>query len=966
MPDKHPIQRLPEIGFDIYYKNMKKLHISGVAKFFGASQHDWIGFDGTNLVVVKKNGIEKTFPVVEIEDFFKVSGTFWDTITFKLKNGRNETIKGTSSSEADGFVRAVDEVFARHYYESMISKFRSVLSQIPSVDYYWRRSHFDKLCAEAWNLYGSFSYKRVPPRDEQACAFEKMNALTKKDLKLHAAHNQEFAVNEILLFKNYFDSVEKKPLSDKQREAVVLSERSNLVIAGAGSGKTSVMVARVGYVIKKYGAQPHEILLLAFNKSAAEELQERISERLNLSGIKSSTFHALGLEIIAKATGVKPSLSKVAEDDKVLFKLLSSLIDEMGKSDPQFAVSMAQFLAFPLVQYRSADSFDSALEYNLYLRSKNIRTYKDEKVKSFEELEIANFLFIHQIEYEYEPYYIHPTANEQFRQYQPDFYLPKYGVYIEHFGIDENGNTAPYVDRELYHQGIDWKRKLHAQYSTKLIETYSYERRKGGLGNNLSKKLIEAGVVLKQKSVSELLSGLDDAKNGSNPVVKLFGTFLNNYKSNRHSIPNLVQRADDDRTVLFLKLFEPLYQRYEEYLRSRGEVDFNDMILMASEKIQDGTYQSPYRFILVDEFQDISVARAGLVKALLKQDDKNILTAVGDDWQSINRFAGSDISIFKEFGSYFGESDSVTLDYTYRYNDKIALASKFFIEKNPSQITKHIKTISTVENNRVNIWWTDDKDVDALLSEIVEKLAQANMGKSFSVFILARYRLLFPKNNLILELKQRYPQITFELNSVHASKGLEADYVIGVGVDSGKYGFPSAMESDPVIDIVLAKQEEFEYAEERRLFYVLLTRAKQEVHLIASLQNRSPFSLELEESHYPVNHIYPDGVKPKYCPQCLEGTLKIRKIGNKNYFVCSNSPICDHQEQIYSCKTCSNGNLFYNETQKQYVCSNCYNAQRACPHCGHLLVERLNKKTKLSFIGCSNFNKGCKYVDKKR
>lgn len=946
---------------------MKKLRISGVAKFLGISQHDWIGFDGTQLVIVKKNGIEKTIPITNIDDFFKIPGTLWGTITIVLNNGRTEIIKGTSSPESDVFVDSVNEVFARHYYSSKISQFHSILKQIPSNDHYWKRRHFEKLCAEANDIYGTFAYKKVPPDDQQEIIFETMKSLAKKDSKFLTDHNREFAANEVFLFKNYFDNVEKKPLSDKQREAVVLNERSNLVIAGAGSGKTSVMVARVGYVIQKYGVQPHEILLLAFNKSAAEELQERISERLNLSGIKSSTFHALGLEIIAKSTGVKPSLSKVAEDDKILFKMLSSLIEEKGKSDPKFAATMAKFLSFPLVQYRDAESFSSALEYNLYLRSKNIRTFKDEKVKSFEELEIANFLFIHQVEYEYEPYYIHPTANEQFRQYQPDFYLPKYGIYIEHFGIDENGNTAPYVDKELYHQGIEWKRQLHAQHGTKLIETYSYERRKGGLGHNLSKKLKEAGVVLAQKSVSELLSGLNDEKSGSNPIVKLFGTFLNNFKSNRHSIPLLLQRAHgDDRTVLFLNLFEPIYQGYEEHLRTRGEVDFNDMILMASENVENGTYQSPYRFILVDEFQDISVARAGLVKALLKQHDENVLTAVGDDWQSINRFAGSDISIFKDFDSYFGESDSVTLDYTYRYNDKIALASKIFIEKNPSQITKHIKTITMAENNRVNVWWNEDKETDKIFIEIVDKLAQSNQGKSFSVFILARYRLMFPKNDLILELKRRYPQITFELNSVHASKGLEADYVIGIGIDSGKYGFPSAMESDPIIDIVLAKQEEFENAEERRLFYVLLTRAKQEVHLIASIQNRSPFSLELEESVYPVNHIYPDGVKPKYCPQCFEGTLKIRKNGNRNYFGCTNGPICDYQEPIYDCKACSVGNLFYHEEQKQYVCSNCSHVQRACPRCRHLLVERLNKKTNSSFIGCSNFTKGCKYVDKKR
>lgn len=353
-----------------------------------------------------------------------------------------------------------------------------------------------------------------------------------------------------------------------------------------------------------------------------------------------------------------------------------------------------------------------------------------------------------------------------------------------------------------------------------------------------------------------------------------------------------------------------------------------------------------------------------MVKELLEQNKENVLTAVGDDWQSINRFAGSDISIFKEFENYFGESDSVALDYTFRYNDNIAEVSKKFIECNPSQITKKINTLTRASSSCVHVWWNSDKETEKIFADIIMQLAIKNTTRDFTVFILARYWFLLPTSSVIASLKRQYPQITFNLSSVHASKGLEADYVIGLGLESGKYGFPSAMEDDPIIDIVLAKQEDFEYAEERRLFYVLLTRAKEEVHLIASLHSRSAFSIELEDQQYPITHHYPNGIKPRFCPECSEGTIVTRKNSNGSFWGCSNYPACDYTEPIHKCPECSIGNLTHDVQKKLYICDNeqCIYEQKGCRLCGALMVKRQNSRTKEYFMGCSNYSKGCRYT----
>ena len=131
--------------------------------------------------------------------------------------------------------------------------------------------------------------------------------------------------------------------------------------------------------------------------------------------------------------------------------------------------------------YRSHQEFRNWGEYWDYLRRFDIRSLKGEKVKSMEECEIANFLYLNNVPYEYEAPYEHDTATREKRQYLPDFHLPEAGIYIEHFGLDDEGRTAPFVDEKKYLQEVEWKRRLHEEKGTVLIETYSRERAAGAL-----------------------------------------------------------------------------------------------------------------------------------------------------------------------------------------------------------------------------------------------------------------------------------------------------------------------------------------------------------------------------------------------------------------------------------------------------------------------------------------------------
>lgn len=782
-------------------------------------------------------------------------------------------------------------------------------------------------------------------------------SLLNNDKSLAERHNKNFIDIEMNAYKDFFDTVEKNPLSAKQRESVVVNEQSNLVIAGAGSGKTSVMVARVGYVMKKYGLTPDEILILAYGNDASKELSDRIEKRLNLTEMNVSTFHSFGQSIIAQIENKKPSLAPWVEDISSKAKLVEEILVELSESDSVFNNILVQFFAYPFAQYKSQFSFTSEIQYKQYLHENRIVSLKGERVKSYEECEIANFLLLNGISYEYESFYKHDTATVEHRQYQPDFYLTDYDIYLEHFGIDRNKKTAPYVNNLQYLQGIEWKRQTHKQYNTKLIETYSYYQQEGHLLNKLADKLVNEGVVLSPKNIGEVLKSFPE--NGFSDFAKTVATFIGHYKSNDHTMQKIRGRAgSSERLNAFLDLFEPILNEYEKKKSILGVIDFDDMINRAIQYVEDEKYKSNYKCILVDEYQDISAARARLIKAIYSQVNDSVLTVVGDDWQSIYRFAGSEISLFQNFEDYFGYSEKVKLDYTFRYNDKISEVSQKFIEKNPYQIKKEIKTLTHKDIPMVHVWWGDDKDLEKI-KEILNSLQNKAEKTISSVFILGRNKYSFPEQ--AYALKKLYPVMDIQSLTVHRSKGLEVDIVIISGVSSGRIGFPSSIEGDPILDLALAEQEDFEYAEERRLFYVAITRAKEQVHILASDSNISPFSKELEESGYRVKHHYKDNIKPVECPKCGIGVLTMRTSNGKKFWGCSNfsSLNCDYTSKIYYCKEKScKGIMQLDKKRGIYACSeeDCENTEKACPQCDAKLVLRFNaRQNNRPFLGCSNY-----------
>ncbi|MEO1033894.1 MAG: UvrD-helicase domain-containing protein, partial [Bacteroidota bacterium] len=511
------------------------------------------------------------------------------------------------------------------------------------------------------------------------------------------SYNNLFIRKEKVKFKSLFDNVEKYPLDEQQKTAIVHDEDNTLIIAGAGTGKTSTIVGKAAYLIEKGLARPNDLLLISFTKKSAEELGERIKERIGKE-VKVKTFNALGYEIIGKVEGAKPDLA-FDGNDKAVKNFLNSVLLKM-KEDKRLLESLIIFFAYHLVPEKEENHFKSLGEYYQYVKDFELRTLKDERVKSFEELKIANFLYINGINYEYEANFEPVQRDSRFKIYSPDFYLPDYDITIEHFGVNRNGDVPHFFRgkngvsaRDIYWQGIRWKRGTHKFHNKKLIETYSYEYREGTLFDNLQKNLEKENVSFNRIDNEKIFENIK--RHQQTPfLIDLICTFLSLVKSNHLSIKELRKRVviiGDARSSAFLAIFETFFEAYENYLTNKSLIDFNDMLIVASDYIRTNQYRHPYKYVMVDEFQDMSVGRYNLLKSMTDQNPDLKLFCVGDDWQSIYRFTGSDISLTTQFEKYFGYTYKGKIETTYRFNDKILEFTSDFIQKNPYQIKKNLK-----------------------------------------------------------------------------------------------------------------------------------------------------------------------------------------------------------------------------------------------------------------------------------
>ncbi|WP_259397779.1 UvrD-helicase domain-containing protein [Vibrio sp. SG41-7] len=398
-----------------------------------------------------------------------------------------------------------------------------------------------------------------------------------------------YVAKQLAQFESFFDGVESNPLTNKQRIACVTDNDNNLLLAGAGTGKTSVMVGRTGYLVNSGQARSNDILLLAYGRIAAQEMDERIKDKLGFDDVKASTFHSLGVKIISAVEGKAPSLSKLEDSAKVKAKWMNDEIEKL-MLDSLYKKNLLDYFSSYYYVDKNPWDFESQGAHLKYLNDNDIRSMRGEQVKSYGELVIANWLLRKGINYEYEAKYRFDVATSEYRQYEPDFYLPDYDIYIEYYGTDENGNTAPYVDKESYHASIKWKRETHKKYQTGYVEVFYHQHKNGKLLTALEKELIKRGVETQPVSDNALLANLEQLGQVTE-LAKLLGALVDMYKAaclDEDGINKIIKESIDSRqTAKALELLMPLYHNYEKYLRDHQVIDFNDMCIFRSNPTTD-------------------------------------------------------------------------------------------------------------------------------------------------------------------------------------------------------------------------------------------------------------------------------------------------------------------------------------------------------------------------------------------
>lgn len=658
-----------------------------------------------------------------------------------------------------------------------------------------------------------------------------------------------------------FDSLEQHPLTTRQREACVLDEAANLVLAGAGSGKTSVLAGRVAYLLASGLARPDEILLLAFGKQAADEMRERIASRLpetqeaSAPSPEISTFHALGLAIIQAVEGKRPALSPLAEGSGARLPLVQDAF-EVALQDPNYRSRVLEYLRRYLYPRTDPMQFTERAGYLAKLAAEELKSLKGEMMYSLAEVQIANWLFRQGIEYCYQHPWPLPLKHSSHQEVLPQFFLPESGVWLRHLTLDRRVKALPWQDASAYQAAAVALSQTGG--APVIIDTYYWQWQSNRLEKVLQKELEQRQIPWQPLPEEAVLATLREWGR-LQELVEQLNEMLGYYKAgcfdSARLKQQLAQSTEPARAKAALVLLRPLFERYQQELKRTRSMDFDDMIGLAIEHVANGRFISPWRQILVDEFQDISEPRARLLRLLRDQHPESALFCVGDDWQAIYRFTGADLRLTTDFADYFGPAAITALDKTFRFNNAIGEVANRFVQVNPAQLRKPLVSLLQVDEARVTLHWLDKAagrgaEPAATLETLLSQMARSVTTPPTSVLLLARFRFSLPDAVQLQQWQQQFPQLSIAAMTLHGAKGREADQVILCGLESGRHGLPSEKETHPLIAALLPKAEVFAHAEERRLLYVGLTRARQQVFLLADRARPSPFVQELLTEGY--------------------------------------------------------------------------------------------------------------------
>ena len=881
-----------------------------------------------------------------------------------------------------------EHYISRKEYLPEVQRFSETMQFIKMID--------ENQLLEAYCQKNGFSVERAR---ELYLKYENMTDLVDQ-------FNDRYVNRKLAEEKDYLDEILKEVdpvirLDEDQRKVVLSDEDYSLVVAGAGAGKTTTVAAKVKYLVERQQVDPAQILIISFTNKAVNELREKINRDLHIP-CPIATFHATGNAILHKND---PEKLNIVDGSKLYYCVQGYFRGTILK-DPCVVNSLILFFASYFdAPYEGDDlnhffnhmananyatmrsELDDFREEVMDRKSRKKITIQNEIVRSIQEVEVANFLYLYGIDYVYEPVYPYHILMSS-KPYTPDFKITQgdHTAYIEHFGITEDGKNFLYDEETLtaYKKAVHDKIRLHRQHGTELIYTFSSYKDKRSISEHLEEKLLEHGFELNRRSDEEIVKKLvaQEENKYINRLVFLVINFIRNFKVNGYDERNfseLGRRTSNVRTKLFLDICQGCYLEYKKYLVENHAVDFEDMINESARvlnEVKELKEKLDFRYLIVDEYQDISRQRFDLVRSFSEVTDAKIV-AVGDDWQSIYAFSGSDITLFTKFEEKMGYAKLMKIVRTYRNSQEVIDIAGNFIQKNASQIQKSLLSPKHIEepviiytydgaakntnmDRRSGVNYAMAYAVVTALEQIIEydRLAGKDTSES-KILLLGRFNFdgdrlartgMFEYVRRGARLRSvKYPKLNITFMTAHASKGLGYDNVIVVNGRNETYGFPSKIEDDPVLSLVVREDSSIQYAEERRLFYVAMTRTKNRVYFIAPEKNPSEFLLEIKREYKNVclrgswSEKAPDSLGKKLCPICgFPMQLKYKAAYGLRLYICTNEPeVCS-----FMTNNISGGKLSIMK------CTDCQE--------GYLIVKYSGKGG--HFLGCTNYKKdrtGC-------
>lgn len=887
--------------------------------------------------------------------------------------------------------------------------------QLVETDHYISRKEYQaelQQYAETMRFFHSLDENDIL---EDYCVKNGFDASRARDLyhkyeqadKLVEEANEAYLAARLIEEKEYLDHILKDVdpvirLDDDQRRVVLSDEDYSLVVAGAGAGKTTTVAAKVKYLVEKQGIDPSQILIISFTNKAVKELRDKINENLQIP-CPIATFHSTGNAILHKNN---PEQLNIVDGSK-LYYCVQNYFREKILREPSVVDSLILFFASYFdAPYEGDDinhffhhmananyatmrsELNDFKEEIIDRRSKKKTTIQNETVRSIQEVEIANFLYLNSIDYVYEPIYKYNISMAK-KPYTPDFMIKQgeHLAYLEHFGITEDGQNFLYDKEELeaYKKAINDKVLLHRKHHTELLYTFSSFRDGRSISQHLEESLVQHGFTLKRRPNEEIVRKLVDSEENKyiRRLVFLVTNFIRNFKTNGYDerdFARLALTTENVRTKLFLDITHACFLEYKKFLVENHAVDFEDMInesVRVLTEVKDMKQKLDFKYLIVDEYQDISRQRFDLVQAFSEVADAKIM-AVGDDWQSIYAFSGSDITLFTQFEEKMGYAKLMKIVRTYRNSQEVIDIAGNFIQKNTSQIRKSLISPKHIEEP-VIIYTYDSRAKDpkadrrsgaaygvayavqTALEQIMKyEQQEGKKEKKSSILLLGRFNFdgdrlartgLFEYISRGSKVKSvKYPELDITFMTAHASKGLGYDNVIVINGRNETYGFPAKIEDDPVLSLVIREDRSMQYAEERRLFYVAMTRTKNRVYFIAPEQNPSEFLLEIKREYKNVflrgkwSEEKPEIYGKYKCPICgFPLQLKYKPAYGLRLYICTNEPeICSFMTSNLRGKKLS---------------------IMKCPDCrdGYLVVKTPKNKSQC-FLGCTNYKvngQGC-------